>query len=369
VPTHPNTVYVGLDVHKASIHVAVIPAGARRVTEHWELANQKRAIARLVKKLKGYGAARVVSCYEAGPCGYVLQRQLLSEGISCQVIAPSLIPVRPGERVKTDSRDARKLAEHLRAGLLTEVHPPTPEEEAVRDLVRAREDARHDLTRARHRLSKFLLRQGQSYDQGRNWTKKHHQWLRRLRLEYPTGQTVLATYILSMDQLEERLAQLDRDLEEVASSDRYREPVGWLRCIRGIDTLTAITIIAEVHDFRRFDSPRRLMAYLGLTPREFSSGDQTRRGAITKAGNMHARRVLVEAAWAYRHRAKVSVELRKRREGQPPGVIALADRMQQRLHRKYWRMKEGHKKPHNVVTVALAREMVGYIWAVMNERW
>jgi len=368
VSEHSNTVFVGLDVHKASINVAVIPADSRRVTETWQIANQKRAVARLAKKLKGYGADTIEACYEAGPCGYVLQRQLVAEGLCCQVIAPSLIPVRPGDRVKTDSRDAKHLAEHLRAGLLTEVHPPTPEEEAVRDLVRAREGAKQDQTRARHRLSKFLLRYGKEYE-GRTWTLKYRAWLRGLRMVTPAAQKVLNTYLLAIEQVEERLSQLDLEMAEIASQEPYRDPVGWLRCLRGIDTVTAMTIIAEIHDFRRFESPRRLMAYLGLTPSEYSTGEKSRRGGITKTGNNHVRRVLVEAAWSYRHRPAVSAELRKRRTGQPEGVIAIADRMQQRLHRKYWRMKEGHKKHHNVVTVAIAREMVGYIWAVMNQRW
>lgn len=361
-----STFFVGLDVHKKSINVAVIPAESSKIRESWQVANEPRSVRRMVKKLRKLGDGEILSCYEAGSCGYVLQRQLRDEGIECQVIAPSLIPTRPGDRIKTDKRDAEKLARHLRAGLLTEVHPPTPEDEAVRDLMRAREDAKQDETRSRHRLSKFLLRRGLIYRDGCAWTHRHHAWLRRLQVKDPVAKTVFEAYLFALEQAGERLKRLDQEIAEVAAQPRYERPVSWLRCLRGVDTTTAMTVIAELHDFRRFTSAPQLMSYLGMTPSEYSSGDNSKRGSITKAGNSHVRRVLVEAAWSYRHRPAVSAHMKKRREGQPAAVIALADRAQIRLHRKYWRLKELRKKPHNVVTVAVARELVGFVWGILT---
>lgn len=234
------------------------------------------------------------------------------------------------------------------------------------DLMRAREDAKKDLMSARHRLSKMLLRYGLHFSETNNWTLKHRAWLKRLRFDQRHAQQVLDNYLLAIEQVEERLKALDVLIEEAATEDACAEHVGWLRCLRGIDTVTAMTILAELHDFRRFTHPSDLMAYLGLTPSEYSSGSRVKRGSITKTGNTHVRRVLVEAAWSYRHRPAVSASLRKRRQGQPPAVIAIADRAQLRLHRRYYHLKEGYQKPHNVVTVAIARELVGFIWAVLN---
>jgi transposase len=320
----------------------------------------------LAKKLLREAPEDVLCCYEAGPGGYALQRQMQAVGVRCQVVAPSLIPVKPGERVKTDRRDARKLANLLRAGLLTEVHPPTVEEEAVRDLCRCREDAKEDLLRSRHRLVKMLLRRGTVWVAGkRAWTKAHHEWLRGLRFELPADRAVFEDYLLAIEQIEERIARLDAKLEALSQEEPYREPVGWLRCFRGIDTVTAMTLVAELHDFRRFHSARELMAYLGLVPSEHSSGGGRRRGSITKAGNCHVRRVLVETAWHYRHAPALSKKYRRRRRGQPTWVLALADRAQQRLHRRYVRLS-ARGKPHNKVAVAIARELVGFIWVALR---
>ncbi len=358
--------YVGLDVHKSGINVAVILPGSKQVTEEWQLSNDARARARMVRKLKRMGGDQVHVCYEAGPCGYGLQRELCDAGLDCIVIAPSLIPAKPGERVKTDTRDARKLVELFKAGLLTEVHPPTPEEEAVRDLTRAREDAKRDQLSARHRLSKMLLRQGYIFRNGCNWTQRHRVWVKAIRFDLREQQEVLDNYILAVEQIEERLKHLGEKLEEVAKSETYADRVGWLCCLRGVDTVTAMTILGELHDVSRFRNPRELMSYLELTPSEHSSGGHTRRGSITKAGNGHVRRVLVEAAWNYRHRPAVSACMARRRKGQPAEIIAIADRAQQRLHKRYYRMKEGRGKHHNVVTVAVARELTGFIWSILQ---
>jgi len=357
--------FVGMDAHKQAINVAMLLPGARQPAE-WQVANEPAAIRRLAKKLEREAPGEVRSCYEAGPCGYALQRQLeAAAGVVCEVVAPSLIPVKPGERIKTDRRDARKLAELLRADLLTVVHAPTVDEESVRDLSRCREDAQQDLSRARHRMGKFLLRRALVFRVGKTaWGKLHRQWLRGLCFDHAADQGVFGDYLLAIEQLEERVRTLEAQLAEAAQRDPYREPVGWLRCFRGIDTVTAITLVAELHDFRRFRSARELMAYLGLVPSEYSTGDSRHRGSITKTGNRHARRVLVETAWHYRHRAKSGESLRQRRQGQPARVIALADRAQERLSRRFRYLLERGKPPQKVV-VAVARELVGFLWAAL----
>ena len=356
--------FVGLDAHKESIFVAMLVPG-EKLTQ-WQVRNEVAAVRRLARKLKREASGSVECCYEAGPCGYSLQRQLRREGVSCAVVAPSLIPVKPGERIKTDSRDAKKLAELLRAGLLTEVHPPTEDDEAVRDLCRCREDATEDRERARHRLAKLLLRRGVIYPGKKQWTRAHREWLRTVQFERPADRTVVEDYVRALEQVEERLRTLDEQLVVAAQIEPYRSPVAWLRCFRGIDTVTALTLVAELHGFERFRSARELMAYLGLVPSEHSSAESHRRGRITKAGNRHARRLLVEAAWHYQHRPGVGAALRKRRVGQPVRIITLADKAQQRLHRRYWKLLATRGKPPNQAVVAVARELTGFVWAALQ---
>ncbi|MFN7940466.1 MAG: IS110 family transposase [Thermoanaerobaculia bacterium] len=360
-----STSYVGMDVHKAWVTVARGVPGQAAV-EVWEVPNEPRAIRRLARRLlREAGSGEVSCCYEAGSCGYTLQRQLGKEGIDCEVVAPSLVPRRPGERIKTDRRDARKLVEYWRSGMLTVITPPSLEQEAVRDLVRCREDVRQDLQRSRHRLSKLLLRNGRVYREGDAWTGRHRQWLQELVWETAEQPRVLAEYRVSIEFLEERLKDIDRQIAEVAQRAPYREPVGWLRCFRGIDTLSAMILLTEVHAIERFDSPRRFMAYLGLVPGEHSSGGSERRTGITKAGNTHVRRMLVEAAWHYRHHPGLGASLRRRREGQPASVLALAHRAQQRLHRRYQRLAVTLGKPTPKVVTAVARELAGFLWAAL----
>ena len=366
--SYEDITFVGLDAHARNINVAVILPESGEVDAQWQITHDERSLRRLAKKLLTMAPGEVQVVYEAGPCGYALKRKLEGLGLCCEVVAPSLIPVKPGERVKTDRRDACKLASLLKADLLTLVHPPNEKEEALRDLMRAREDAKKDLLSARHRLGKMVLRYGLQFLETKNWTVKHRAWLKGLRFDEPYAQQVFDNYLLAIEQIEERLKMLEAHIEEAAADDAYAEQVGWLCCLRGIGTVTAMTILAELHDFRRFARPRDLMAYLGLVPSEYSSGGHTKRGSITKAGNSHVRRVLVEAAWNYRHRPAVSALLRKRRAGQPAAVIAIADRAQHRLYKRYYRLKEGHRKPHNVVTVAIARELVGFIWAVLHHQ-
>jgi transposase len=357
------TTYVGVDAHKKDLFIAML-IGDRPTPVTWTVPNEPQAVRRLVRKLEREAPGPVRCCYEAGPCGYALQRHVTTPRVSCQVIAPALIPRKPGERIKTNRRDARKLAELLRAGLLTEVRPPTPEEEAVRDLCRARDDAREDFQRCRHRLGKLLLRRGLHYS-GRNWTRAHRTWIDSLEWTQPAERVVVDDYLLAIDHLEARLIEFDARVSEIAQTEPYRERVGWLRCFRGIDTLTAMMILAELHDFRRFQSPRALMAYVGLVPDEHSTGEKQRRGPITRTGNALVRRLLVETSWHYQHRPSVGVALMRRRKGQPGHVIAIADKAQQRLCRRFRRLAEQHK-PVPKVVVAIARELAGFLWAALQ---
>ena len=356
--------YVGIDVHKAFCQVAMLVAG-REAPVEWREANDARGVRRLIRRLEREAVGELSVVYEAGPCGYTLQRQLAAAGIPCAVVAPSLIPKKPGERIKTDRRDARKLAELLRAGVLTEILPPTPAEELARDLFRAREDARTDLLRARHRLVKWLLRHGFVYTRGQKaWTKGYHRWLRSLTFPDPVATTVFDAYRTRVEHLEEACAGLEAALAELATTAPYAEAVGWLRCFRGIDTLTAIGLVVEIYGLGRFASPRALMSYLGLVPSEYSSGGHARRGELTKSGNRQVRRLLVEAAWHARHPTHVSQALATRRQGQPSAVVSIADQAMARLHRRYWRLVN-RGKPTNQAAVAVARELVGFLWAVL----
>ena len=355
--------YVGIDAHKKDLFVAML-IGQEKTPVTWQLANEPTAVRRLVRKLEREAPGPVRACYEAGPCGYALQRQMTAARVSCQVIAPALVPRKPGERVKTNRRDARKLAELWRAGLLTAVQPPTPEDEAVRDVARARDDVREDLQRCRHRLGKFLLRRGLHYH-GRNWTRSHRQWVDQLTWTHAAERVVVDEYRLAIDQTEARLRELDARLAALAETEPYRARVGWLRCFRGIDTLSAMLILAELHDIRRFISARGLMAYLGLVPGEDSSGEKHRRGRITRTGNALVRRLLVEAAWQYRYRSGVGPALARRRKGQPARVIAIADKAQQRLCRRFG-MLTLYRKPAPKIAIAVARELAGFLWAVLQ---
>jgi transposase len=358
------TTYVGIDAHKKDLFIAML-IGNQTTPVTWQLANEPQAVRRLVRKLEREAPGPVQMCYEAGPCGYALQRQVTTARVTCQVIAPALIPRKPGERIKTNRRDARKLAELLRAGLLTEVQAPTPEQEAVRDLCRAREDAKQDQLRCRHRLGKLLLRRGIVYGGGKKaWTQTHRKWLRTVKFEHPSDQAAFDDYLLAIEQVEERIHTLEQRMQATAETAPFATPVGWLRCFGGIDTVTALSLVAELHGIERFASPRELMAYLGLVPSEHSSSERPRRGAITKAGNSHARRLLIEASWHYRHPPRLGVALKQRRQGQPAAVVAIPDKAQQRLYRRQRHLTGRGKRPAQAV-VAAARELSGFIWAAL----
>jgi len=358
-----STTYVALDAHKKQHTVAMLLPGENEA-EVWTVPNTARDIRRMVRRVRKRGSGEVKFCYEAGVCGFGLQRQIEAEGATCEVIAPSLIPVKPGERIKTDRRDAKKLVELFRGGLLTVVHAPDEEAEAVRDLVRCREAAQSDLQRSRQRLGKFLLRRALIYVDGRAWTQRHTRWLDGLEFTQPADTLVFGEYRMEVSRRQERVAALTVEVTAAAADGRYAEAVGWLRCFRGIDTLTAMTILVELHGFERFVEARQLMSYLGLTPSEFSSGQRQRKGGITKAGNRRVRRVLIEASWHQAKPARVSKALQQRRAGQPPWVIALADRALKRLHRRYHRLVNRGKLPA-VANTAVARELVGFLWAAL----
>jgi transposase len=357
-----NTTYVALDDSKRKIVVGILRPGVDH-PELREMPNDPRQIRRLFERLTREGP--VAACYEAGVSGYDLYRQLTALGVACSVIAPALTPRRPGQRVKTDRRDAAKLVRLFRAGELTAIHVLDEDEEAVRDLVRCRDDLRRDVLRWRHRVLKLLARHGRTYLAGRNWSQAHWRWIREQRFAQAPLQRAFAATLFALEQALARQAELDQELAAVATTAPYREPVAALRCFRGLDTLSALILLAEVVDFQRFRRPRELMAYLGLVPGEYSSGDTQRRGALTKAGNAHARRVLVEAAWHYRHRPALGRALAHRSHGQPTEVLDQAWRAQQRLHRRY-RHLVGHGKRPPVAVVAVARELVGFVWAAMT---
>lgn len=361
----PNSMrHVGLDVHAETIAVAVAEADGS-VRELGTIRNRPEAVRKLVAKLGPVAHLRV--CYEAGPTGYPLYWQFTALGVHCDVIAPSLIPTKAGDRVKTDRKDAVRLARCYRAGDLTVVWVPDAATEALRDLVRAREVTKQDQLRARHRVSKFLLRHGcQRPDGMRAWTLKHAQWLAQQHFALPTLQVVFDEYRATLALLAERVTRLERAIQAALPTlaPAQQALVGALATLRGVQTVAAATLVSEVGTLRRFANPRQLMGYAGLVPREHSSGSGIHRGAITKTGNAHLRRVLVEAAWAYRHAPNLqSPVLRARQQDQPAPVVAIATQAQRRLCGRYRRLTERAKPPLAVATV-IARELLGFIWAI-----
>ena len=358
-----DIIFVGLDVHKATVAVALAEGGrGGEVRRLGVFENRPAVLAKLADRLARDG--RLLSfCYEAGPCGYGLHRLLSERGHDCMVVAPSLIPVRAGDRVKTDRRDAVMLAKLHRAGELTPVWVPDAAHEAMRDLVRARATASRMLTKSRQHLQAFLLRHGRIYTGKSTRTRAYRRWLTTIRFDYPAQQIVLQDYIHAIEDAEERAVRLTRQIEELAPDWSLAPVVRAFQAMRGVAFIVAVTIVAEVGDFTRFAHPRQLMAYLGLVPSEHSSGGSVRRGGITKAGNTLARRALIEAAWTYRMPARVSRTLHDRLEAQPKAVRDVAWRAQVRLCGRYRRpLAAGKAKV--VAIAAIAREMVGFLWAI-----
>jgi len=358
-----NTRFVGLDVHAKSIAVAVAELdGTERFVG--KIPNRIESIRKLVKKLGPKEALRV--CYEAGPCGYVLCCQLTRMGVACEVIAPTLIPVKAGDRVKTDRRDSLKLARCYRNGDLTAVWVPDAEHEAVRDVVRAREAAKKDQRKARHRLQKFLLRHGHQRPAGVNaWTAKHQAWLNSLTFEIGALESTFSDYLHEVEHAGERITRLEAAIDKAVerAPAELRAVIAGLQALRGVAKTAAVGIAVEVGKFSRFDHPRKLMGYSGAVPSEHSSGEDPKRGGITKTGNSHLRRLLIESAWCYRHSARMYPALRKRQKDLDPEVIAIAWRAQLRLSSRHRRLS-GRGKPSQKVVTAVARELLGFIWEI-----
>jgi len=349
---------VGLDVHATKVVAAVLDA------ETGEIAFF--AMNAEIEKAAGFCAALprpVRVAYEAGPTGYGLARELGKRGVECVVAAPSKIPRASGDRVKTDRRDAELLVRLLLAGKLHAVRVPGAEEEALRDLVGAREGVRVDLVRCRHRLSKLLLRHGIRFEDGDAWTDRHRAWLNGIVLQWPAAQATLLDVRGAIDALTHRRDALEREIVSMLPSSPWTAQVGVLRCLRGVDTLTAVGLCAEVGDFTRFGRAEQLMSYLGLVPSENTTGQQRRLGSITKTGSAHARRLLVEAAWHYRPRPNLSKRLTERQAGQPQEAVAVAWTAQKRLHRT-WARLEARGKRRTIIAVAAARELAGFVWAI-----
>ena len=355
--------FLGMDVHAETIAVALAePDG--EVRSLGTIANRGESIRKLVKKLGPIGQLK--ACYEAGPTGYVLYWQLAELGVACEVIAPTLVPMKAGDRVKTDRRDAERLARSYRSGDLTAVWVPDEGSEALRDLVRAREAAKQDQLRARHRLAKFLLRSGQRPRPGvKAWTQLHMGWVRQLRFAQAAQESTRLDYLHEVEHMAERVKRLEQAVAEAVklASPGMREVIRDLQALRGIAQISAVTIAAELGNISRFAGARQLMAYSGTVPAEDSSGKRTRRGSITKTGNAHLRRIVVEAAWSYRLRPGVGPALRKRQEGVPEQIKEIAWKAQIRLHKRYSRLAAAGKDQRKIVT-AVGRELLGFIWAV-----
>jgi transposase len=353
--------FVGLDVHKDTIAVAVAEAGRAPARLVGSIAHD---VGKLLKVLARYGAPRQLQVvYEAGPTGYGLQRELARRGYYCQVIAPSLIPKRAGDRVKTDRRDGVRLAELSRAGELRAVWIPEPADEAIRDLARAREDAVNARTQARHQLKGFLLRHDVRYAGRTSWSKSYYRWLATLNFGPSGAQTAFTEYWQAVSAADERVARLTAALAHSIAGWRFESAVMALQALRGIDEISAIGLVAEIGDIGRFAHPRQLMGYLGLVPAEYSSGDRVVRGSITKTGNAHARRLLTEAAWNYRFKARIGYRAQRRQENLPQAIRDLAWKAQLRLTGRFARLR-ARGVQINKVCVAVARELAGFIWAI-----
>jgi transposase len=359
-----NVRFVGLDVHAQTIAVAVAEAGGE-VRSLGVVPNSAESVGRLIKKLGKPEQLRV--CYEAGPTGYVLYWQLTKLGVRCEVVAPTLIPVKPGDRVKTDRRDAEKLARCYRAGDLTAVWVPDAAHEALRDLVRAREAAKSDQLRARNRLGKFLLRQGRRAPEGtKAWTGKYLKWIKeQVRFEQPAQEATLLDYLHEVEHAGQRIERLEKAIDVAIETvpQKMRAVIAGLQSLRGIAKISAVSIVAELGEISRFDKPRQLMGYSGAVSREYSSGERVQRGAISKAGNAHLRRIVVEAAWSYRHRPSIGAALATRQKDNSEEVKEIAWKAQHRLHSRYSKLCAKGKTKQKVVT-AVGRELLGFIWAI-----
>jgi transposase len=357
--------YVGMDVDKEKIAIAVLRGREAQAETERVIRNEGGTIRRFFESLKSAGD--LVSCYEAGCMGFSLHRQLTEMGVPCVVAAPSQIPHRPGDRVKTDRRDALMLARALRNGDISAVHVPSREDEAVRDYLRMLEDMKGDLRKAKQRVLSFLLRRRIRYEKGKTWTQQHRVWLQSLQLEDPLEQLTLTEYRCQVDELEEKVRRIKAGVEEIACQKSYAGGAAKLKAFKGVDTLIALSLLCEIGDFRRFAGADQFMAFLGLVPSERSSGSKRRLGGITKAGNSHLRKLLVEAAWAYRSYHPHSVRLMRRREGLAPSLVGYANRAGRRLNKKFLRLIFRGKASQTAIT-AVARELSGFLWGAMVDQ-
>jgi transposase len=362
------SLYVGLDTHKDTIATAVARPGRGEPDYHGEIPNQPKAVDKLIRRLSELADGGIVLfCYEAGPCGYGLYRQIMASGHECQVVAPSLIPRKPGERIKTDRRDALKLARLLRAGDPTAVWVPDQEQEAMRDLTRARDDMKAQERKARQQLNAFVLRHGHSWPSDKTrWTQTHYNWLESLKFGHPWQQQVLQEYIDAEKAATQRVADLTAQMMQALPQWSLAPVIDSLVALRGIDKIAAMVLLAELGDISRFDSPQQLMAYLGLVPSEHnSSGPRRRQGGITLTGNRHARRMLVESAWSYRFPARQTMHLKRKAVNASDEAKVIAWRAQKRLCGRYRTLTQAGKNT-KLTCVAIARELAGFIWDVVR---
>lgn len=359
-----KVLYVGLDVHAEKTAVSVMERTGRDVIGERMLPNVNGALDRYMLELRKTGA-EIQACYEAGFCGFELARRLRGLGIECTVAAPGMLPKMPSDRVKTDRRDARTLARALRNGDVHEVVVPPERDEVIRDYLRMNEDRKKMLKQVKQQLLHFLHRRGLRYTEGGNWTASHRRWLTALAFSDPIEKETLDEYYIQITELEEQCARFTVRIEEMAKEERYAEPVRRLKAFKGIETLIALSLIVEIGDFRRFATAERFMAFLGLVPSERSSGGKRRQGGITKSGNTHLRKLLVEAGWHYRSYLPVSRRLAKRREGLPAELVAYAHRAGRRLNRKFVRLLYAGKLSQ-VAAIAVARELSGFVWGAMT---
>jgi transposase len=360
--TDPGCIHLGLDVHKLTISVGILEPGEEEPVAE-KISSDPDAVHRLLARFEDRSQLR--ACYEAGPTGYDLCRDLRSMGVSCQVIAPSLIPTAPGDRVKTDKRDCRRLAKLHRAGQLVAIRVPTVAEEGVRVLCRARADMVIDCTRAKHRLGKFLLRHGRVWRDGMNWTLKHRAWIAAQRFDDPAARATFEHYRATLTAREAAVANIEADLLTWVDKDPFAQQIARLVAYRGVTPIGALTLASEVCDWRRFPTAAAFMAFCGLVPSEHSSGERTHRGRITHAGNLHLRTQLVESAWAYKSRPSLGTTIARRQQGLPPAVITRAWKAQLRLTRRFTKLQARKPSP-NIAATAVARELAGFLWAEMT---